>query len=233
MASATVEDYIKAIYALQRESPTREATVVKVAASLGVTKGSVTSMVRKLREAGLAEAERYGGITLTSKGARLALDVIRRHRIIEVFLVEVLKFDWSEVHEEAERLEHAMSGKLLEKLDAFLGRPSIDPHGDPIPDARGRIADVRERPLRALGSGERGVVCRVGDEDGPFLSFAARHGLKPGARVTVLDNAPEAESMSVRVGRGGVVALSYRAADRVAMRADSLERRAGGARASV
>ncbi|MGA1018835.1 MAG: metal-dependent transcriptional regulator, partial [Phycisphaerales bacterium] len=120
MASSTVEDYVKAIYLLQQDAPTGEATVARLAATLGVTKGSVTAMVRKLRDARLANAKRYGGIALTPRGRTLAIDMIRRHRLIEVFLVETLGFDWSEVHEEAERLEHALSAKVLDRLDAFL-----------------------------------------------------------------------------------------------------------------
>jgi DtxR family Mn-dependent transcriptional regulator len=215
MASATVEDYVKAIYALERESPTGEATVARLAASLGVTKGTVTSMVAKLREAKLAKAERYGGIRLTAKGSRLALDVIRRHRLLEVFLVETLGFDWSEVHDEAERLEHAMSAKLLDRLDAFLGRPLVDPHGDPIPDAAGKVADSIGEPLSSMPAGARATVLRVSDLDAAFLAFAARHGLKPGAGVTVIDLSPEAQSISVRAAGRTAVSMSLAAAARV------------------
>lgn len=223
MPSDTVEDYVKAIYTLQRESPTGEATVVRLAATLGVTKGTVTAMVHTLRRAKLAVAPRYAGIRLTARGTRLALDVIRRHRLIEVFLVDVLKYDWSEVHDEAERLEHALSPTLLDRLDAFLGRPAIDPHGDPIPDASGRMASPREVPLRAVPPGETAVVSRVTDQDAAFLAFAARHGLRPGTRVTLLDVQPAAQSVLVRAGgRGGRgrrgVALSFAAAEKVRVR---------------
>lgn len=218
MPSATVEDYTKAIYALQRESAAGEATVVRLAATLGVTKGTVTAMVKKLRGAGLANAERYGGITLTAKGTRLAVDVIRRHRLIEVFLVEVLRFDWSEVHDEAERLEHAMSPRLLDRLDEFLGRPAIDPHGDPIPDARGKIARLPEFPLRDFAKGEKGVVSRVSDQDPAFLEFAGRHGLRPGTRVSVVEVLPEAESIRVRPSGAKPVSLSFAAAGKILLR---------------
>ncbi|MEL7473960.1 MAG: metal-dependent transcriptional regulator [Planctomycetota bacterium] len=215
MPTSTVEDYAKVIYALQQDAPTGEATVVRIAATLGVTKGSVTSMVRKLRDAGLVDAERYGGIILTPTGERLALDVIRRHRLIEVFLVEVLGFDWSEVHEEAERLEHAMSGKLLDRLDEFLGRPAIDPHGDPIPDAKGRIADRTGEPLDQLERGTRCLVASVGDQDPAFLDFAGRHGLRPGVRVSIVDVTPEAESMQIKAHRASPVSLSFAAARKI------------------
>lgn len=218
MATSTVEDYVKAIYVLQRDAPTGEATVARVAATLGVTKGSVTSMVGKLREARLADAERYGGIRLTPKGRRLALDVIRRHRLIEVFLVEVLGFDWAEVHDEAERLEHAMSAKLLDRLDAYLGRPAIDPHGDPIPDATGKIHERDATPMRALGAGAKGVVERVSDQDASFLAFAAEHGLKPGARFVVVEVSEVGESMRVQARGMGAVSLSFRAAEKILVR---------------
>jgi DtxR family Mn-dependent transcriptional regulator len=201
MPSSTVEDYVKAIYALQREADAGEATVVRVAEALGVTKGSVTAMVRKLRDARLVNAERYGGIRLTAKGRRVALDVIRRHRLIEVFLVDVLQFDWSEVHEEAERLEHAMSPKLMDRLDAFLGRPTIDPHGDPIPDAAGRVTDPGGDPITEFGPGDGGAVVRVSDQDPEFLDFAAEHGLRPGARVTVVEHGTDPDVIRVKAHR--------------------------------
>lgn len=218
MATSTVEDYVKAIYAVSRDAPTGEATVVRLAATLGVTKGSVTSMVRKLREAKLVQSERYGGIRLTARGRTLALDMIRRHRLIEVFLVETLGLDWAEVHQEAERLEHAVSARVLERLDEFLGHPAIDPHGDPIPDADGRVAALEGRPLSEFDTGAVGEVVRVGDEDPDFLGFAAGHGLTPGARVRVIDRVGAAGSITVRVGRRPGVTMSLAAAGRVLVR---------------
>jgi DtxR family Mn-dependent transcriptional regulator len=215
MISSTVEDYIKAIYTLQRESPTGDASVTKLAHLLGVTNGTVTAMGHKLKDAGFIRAEKYGGMKLTAKGCRLALDVIRRHRLIEVFLVDVLKFDWSEVHDEAERLEHAMSPKLMERLDAFLGHPSIDPHGDPIPDANGKVREVAAVALHTLAKGREAAVARINDQDPAFLAFAARHGLRPGAACVVIEQVPEAESVTIAVAGSLPVALSYRAANRV------------------
>lgn len=215
MPTSTVEDYVKAIYLLQQDSPTGEATVVRLAATLGVTKGSVTAMVRKLRDSKLADAERYGGIKLTSKGRSLAVDMIRRHRLIEVFLVETLGFDWAEVHEEAHRLEHAMSGKVLDRLDEFLGRPTIDPHGDPIPDASGKLVKPDQTPLAELAKGDWGTVARITDQDPAFLEFAASHGLRPGTRISVEDVSPEAESIRVKAARKQAVSMSFSAAKKV------------------
>lgn len=208
MPSSTVEDYVKAIYALQRDAAAGEATVVRIADALGVTKGSVTAMVRKLRDARLVNAERYGGVKLTPKGRRVALDVIRRHRLIEVFLVDVLEFDWSEVHEEAERLEHAMSPKLMDRLDAFLGRPSIDPHGDPIPDATGRVNEPGGDPVTDLVPGDGGAVVRVSDQDPEFLDFAAEHGLRPGARITVVEHGSNPDMIRVKAHRKRAVDIT-------------------------
>lgn len=221
MPSATVEDYVKVIYTLQREAPAGEATVARIAALVGVTKGTVTAMVRKLRAAGLAKAERYGGVRLTPKGDRIALDVLRRHRLIEAFLVDVLKFDWSEVHDEAERLEHAMSPKLLDRLDAYLGHPARDPHGDPIPDANGKIRDEHAPPLADLQPGEQGVIARITDQDSTFLDFAARHGLRPGTLIQVLDRVSQAESITVKAPREGAVTMSLTAAQKIRIVADS------------
>lgn len=219
MPTSTVEDYVKAIYLLQQDAPTGEATVVRLSATLGVTKGSVTAMVRKLREAKLARAERYGGISLTARGRKLAIDMIRRHRLIEVFLVDTLGFDWAEVHEEAERLEHALSAKVIDRLDAFLNHPAIDPHGDPIPDAQGRLAEDAQTPLSELAPGERGVIARISDQDPRFLEFASKHGLRPGTRVGVVEVVPEAESMSVKAGRKPTVSLSLGAAAKISVTA--------------
>ena len=215
MPSSTVEDYLKGIYALQRDNPNGRATVAQLAVALGVTKGSVTAMVRKLRDAGLADAERYGSIALTPKGRTLALDVVRRHRIIELFLVDVLGFDWSEVHDEAERLEHAMSAKVLDRLDEHLGRPETDPHGDPIPDAAGRIPQREGVPLSTLHAGARARISRISDSDPAFLDFAARHGLRPGARIAVTEIVPEAESIRIKAHRHDAVTMALHAAERI------------------
>ncbi|MEM6675469.1 MAG: metal-dependent transcriptional regulator [Planctomycetota bacterium] len=215
MTTSTVEDYVKAIYLVSQDAPTGEATVARIAATLGVTKGSVTAMVRKLRDSGLADAERYGGVRLTGTGEKLALDMIRRHRLIEVFLVEVLGFDWSEVHEEAERLEHAVSAKVLDRLDDYLGRPAIDPHGDPIPDADLRIVEDDCTPLSELSKGDRGTVARVVDQEPAFLAFAATHGLRPGTKLGVVDVVPEAQSVTVRASRKEPVSLSFQVAQKI------------------
>ncbi|MEM8883030.1 MAG: metal-dependent transcriptional regulator [Planctomycetota bacterium] len=212
MPSPTVEDYVRAVYALGLESTDGAASVTRLAATLGVTRGSVSAMVRKLKEAKLAKAEPYGGVRLTAKGRRLALDVVRRHRLIEVFLVEKLGLDWSEVHEEAHRLEHSISAKVLDRLDAYLGHPTSDPHGAPIPDANGKLQQATLTPLAELSKNDRAVVARVSDQSPEFLEFAAAHGLRPGTpiRVTAVDG--PARTLTVRAKGRSPVSLSLDAA---------------------
>lgn len=197
MVSETVENYLKAIYTLSRESPTGEAGMTNVAAIVGVTTGTATAMAKKLASAKLARYQRFGGVSLTAKGTRAAVDIIRRHRLIETFLVETLKLDWSVVHAEADRLEHAISPRVLEALDDFLGRPDADPHGDPIPDCNGQLRNTRAEPLSNCTAGARVSIARIADQEEPFLLFAAEHGLKPGARVTVLAVDAAAQSITV------------------------------------
>lgn len=211
----TVENYLKAAHRLCADSSTGETGVVRLAAALGVTKGTAASMVRKLAEAKLVKAERYGGITLSAKGRTAALDVLRRHRLIEAFLVHTLKFDWSEVHDEAERLEHAVSRGFIDRLDAFLGHPSADPHGDPIPDAAGRVREGGTTPLSRCVAGAKVRIARVAHQSPAFLRFAAEHGLTPGRDVRVVEVSTQGESMTVKAADRPAVVLSLAAAGRL------------------
>lgn len=208
MPSSTVEDYVRAVFDLEQETPAGGASVTALAAKLGVTKGSVSAMVRRLKDSGYFNAEPYGGVRLTEKGKRLALDVVRRHRLIEVFLVEKLGFDWSEVHEDAHRLEHAMSPAVLERLDAFLGHPSTDPHGDPIPTAAGKLEENELTPLAEMAKGDRGTVARVHNQESDFLAFAAEHGLRPGTPIHVTAVHVQDDAITVKVKGRSAVRLS-------------------------
>ncbi|MCB1162197.1 MAG: metal-dependent transcriptional regulator [Candidatus Latescibacteria bacterium] len=214
MVTEAVEDYLKAIYTLSKESPTGEAGMSRVAAVVGVTTGTATAMAKKLAVAKLARYQRFGGVSLTAKGTRAAVDIIRRHRLIETFLVQTLKLDWSVVHEEAERVEHAVSPRVLEALDAFLGRPEVDPHGDPIPDADGRFRETRALPLRDLQAGASVRIVRIVDQDERFLLFAAEHGLRPGAQLMVLAADAVAQSITVQAD-GAPVTLALAAAEKI------------------
>src|SRR6058998_1350305 len=148
MHSSTVEDYLKQIYLEQQSGGQGQLVPMgKLAAAMGVVPGTATSMVKALADSGLVTYEPRGGARLTRGGEQLALHVLRRHRLVELFLVKVLGLDWSEVHAEAEELEHAVSDKVLERMDDVLGRPSVDPHGDPIPSAKGKVDESRHGSL--------------------------------------------------------------------------------------
>ena len=212
MATETVENYLKALLVLAEDSPTGEATIGRISVLLGVTKGSATTMMKRLTRSKLVIAKRYGGVRLTRKGEREALDVLRRHRIIEAFLVEILKLDWADVHEEAERLEHAVSGRLLARMDEALGHPSVDPHGDPIPAAGGRARRVKGKAISEFTAGSRVRITRVMDQDPAFLRFVERHGLKPGAHVVVGGVPDEEGNVRLKRPRRGAIELSKAAA---------------------
>lgn len=215
MATETVENYIKAVYTLCNESPTGEATMSRIAVMVGVTTGTATTMVKKIAASKLAKYERFGGVTLTPKGERAALDILRRHRLIETFLVETLKLDWSVVHAEAERLEHAISPVVLEALDKHLDRPSVDPHGDPIPDGHGRTREPRGESLSTFAVGSRIRVARITDQDPAFLSFVATHGLRPGSRGAVTAVESAARSITIQAHGHPAVTMAVDAAARI------------------
>ena len=196
MPSSTVENYLKTIYS---EQAFNEALVPmgRLAAAMSVSPGTATSMVQTLAESGLTDYEPRKGTRLTERGKRLALHVLRRHRLIELFLVEVLKFDWSDVHTEAEELEHAISDKVLERIDVLLDHPSVDPHGDPIPTSTGHLNDVSGQSLAECELGRSLVVMRVLDQDVKFLQFVERHGLTPGVELVVGNRNPIADSVTL------------------------------------
>ena len=216
MPSSTVENYLKQIYLEQQQVP--EADLVpmgRLAGAMRVVPGTATSMVKALADGGLVDYEPRGGVRLTPNGRRLALRVLRRHRLIELFLVRVVKLDWSEVHAEAEELEHAVSEKVLEKIDALLGRPSVDPHGDPIPSPAGEVQAVALESMADLPPGRPARVARVLDQDAEFLRFVERCGLTPGAAVQVTARDPAADSVTVRPEGREAVSLGPSAAGKI------------------
>lgn len=214
VTSETVENYLKAIHTLCKESPTGEAGMTNLAAVVGVTTGTATSMAKRLATAKLAKYQRFGGVSLTAKGTKAAVNIIRRHRLIETFLVKTLKLDWSVVHTEADRLEHAISPMVLEALDDFLGRPDLDPHGDPIPDSDGRVRDTQAEPLSECHAGDTIRITRIADQEESFLLFAAEHGLRPGAQVSILAVDPAAQSVTVQADDAPVT-LALAAASKI------------------
>ena len=199
MATSTVEDYLKSILNLEQgRRPGELVGMGDIATTMTVAPGTVTSMMKSLEKDGHVTYAPYAGVRLTEQGRRLALHVLRRHRLVELFLVDVLDLDWSEVHEEAERLEHAISDKLIDRIDARLGFPTTDPHGDPIPDAEGRLRAAPMVSLAECDAGGTFRVVRVSDQDEAFLRFVERHGLKPGSSVAVLHLDPLADAVTVR-----------------------------------
>ena len=172
-------------------------------------------MVKGLARSSLIEYEPRGGTRLTGRGQTLALSVLRRHRLVELFLVEVLKLDWSEVHREAETLEHAVSEKVLDRLDDLMGHPRVDPHGDPIPTGGGEIDETAFEPLAGRTAGDELVIIRVTDQDGKFLLFAEREGLVPGTRIRVDRRDDDADAFAITVGDNRSLTLGAAAATKI------------------
>lgn len=230
MPSTTIENYVKQIYLIQQEEGLSHAPMGRVSAALGITPGTATTMIKALADAGLAVYEPRVGVGLSAGGEKLALHVLRRHRLVELLLVRVLGFDWSEVHEEAEQLEHAISERMLERIDAYLKHPTHDPHGDPIPDAAGLMAAPPDQTLQDVAIGSRWEVARITDQHPAFLQFVERRRLVPGRRVAVKARDDQAESVTVADETGEPVTLSFGAARKIAVRATSSNQRRGRGR---
>ena len=215
MPSSTVENYIKQVYLAQPRDQSRRLTMGKLARIMAVVPGTATSMVKALSDSGLVDYEPRSGVRLTKGGTRLALHVLRRHRLVEQFLVEKLDLDWSEVHEEAEALEHVISNKVLEHIDQALGHPAFDPHGDPIPTASGAVADSLHERLSGCGAKSRVRIARILDQDPSFLQFIEEQGLLPGRRMIVRSNHPQADSVVLEDGDARTVTLGTSAAAKI------------------
>ena len=200
LPSSTVENYLKAIYQGQSSlaSGARLVPMGQVAAALGVTPGTATTMVKALAESGLAEYEPYSGVRLSPAGEKLAGLVLRRHRLVELFLVQVMGMSWAEVHEEAEQLEHVVSERLIERIDDMLGHPTHDPHGDPIPNPEGAILAKHLESLLTCPVGTPLRVKRIADQDPAFLRFIESNDLKPGQQIEVESRDAAADSVRLR-----------------------------------
>jgi DtxR family Mn-dependent transcriptional regulator len=214
--TAAVEDYVKAIYTL--ESRGDGATTTALAERLEVRPASVSGMLPKLTELGLVQHEPYHGVRLTDRGRRVALEVVRHHRLLELFLVESLGMTWDEVHAEAEVLEHVISEELEELIAAKLGNPAFDPHGDPIPSRELTVPADASRTLYALEPGDRSTFVRVSDSDPAMLRYLSERGIAPGAAVEMIERQPFDGPVSVRVGRrehvlGAVLARAMRVSE--------------------
>ena len=197
--TAPVEDYLKAIYAIGRGNG--PAATNEIAQRLAIAPASVSGMVRRLAEQGLLAYERYRGVKLTDAGRRAALRTLRRHRVIEAYLAKALDYPWDRVHAEAERLEHAASDELIDRMAATIGEPEFDPHGAPIPTREGAVDETVYKSLGDLEVGASGSVVRVADEDPEMLRYLAELSIVPGKRVTVKARAPYDGPITLLVGR--------------------------------
>jgi DtxR family Mn-dependent transcriptional regulator len=198
--TAPAEDYLKAIYDLERSG--NPAGTNEIAAQLAIAPASVSGMVRRLAEQGLIAHERYRGVRLTEAGRRAALRTLRRHRIIESYLAQALGYPWDRVHDEAERLEHAASDELIDRMAAAIGEPARDPHGAPIPTREGSVEEQHLTSIDELTVGARGRVSRVSDHDADRLRYLAELGVTPGTALEILERAPFDGPITVRLDDG-------------------------------
>lgn len=220
MPSLTVENYVKEIYKLCSPERGQRATTGQLANALGVSPGTVTSMLKTLSESGLATYMPYEGVQLSPSGNELALRILRRHRLLESFLAEVLALEWDEVHEDAERMEHVVSDRLIDCIGEFLGNPEFDPHGDPIPSRDLSLSSRETRSLAECQPGTAFSLAQVTDQTREFLRYLQQIGLTLGQEGELVANQPEAGTITVRVN-SRETALSYDAAQKLRVMTDA------------
>lgn len=227
LPSSTVENYLKAIYHGETQLPPGERLLPmgQLAAALTVAPGTATTMVKALAESGLVEYEPYNGVRLTPSGEKLAALVLRRHRLIELFLVRVMGLGWDEVHDDAEQLEHVVSDRLIERMDEMLGRPEVDPHGDPIPNAEGQVPRHDFATLLTCPVNEPVTVTRVTDQDAAFLRFIEQHHLMPGEAILVEARDEVSDSVRLRGRDDQRITIGTRAASKVRVSASDTSSR--------
>jgi DtxR family Mn-dependent transcriptional regulator len=217
LPSSTVENYLKAIFQgeAQLTGSQRLLPMGHLAAALGVAPGTATTMVKALAESGLVEYEPYNGVRLSPAGSRLAALVLRRHRLIELFLVQVLGMRWDEVHDDAEQLEHVVSERLIERIDELLGHPEVDPHGDPIPSREGELVSKQLDTLLTCPLNTPVTVTRVTDQDAAFLRFIEGHHLKPGQSIEVEARDDVSDSVRLKGKNDERITIGMRAASKL------------------
>lgn len=220
LPSSTVENYLKAIYSgvAALVPPQRLLPMGQLASALSVAPGTATTMVKALHGSGLVEYEPYTGVRLTPAGEKLATVVVRRHRLIEAFLVQVMGLRWDEVHDDAELLEHVVSERLIQRMDEMLGHPTVDPHGDPIPDADGVLQAPVLPDLLQCPLGVSLTVTRVLDQDGGFLRFLEQQQLKPGEAIVVEERDTAADCVALRTSGNRRLTIGTRAASKLLVR---------------
>ncbi len=214
MLSLVEENYLKAIYHLS-EGGHLQVSTNALAEAVHTKPASVSDMIQKLDRKGVISYTKYQGVKVTDEGKEAALKVIRKHRLWEVFLVKHLNFNWDQVHEVAEQLEHIRSPLLIERLDAFLGHPNVDPHGDPIPDATGAINTKPQKQLQQLSPGSEGVIRAVKDSSPEFLQHMDKLGAYLGAQIKVMDKVAFDSSMKIRIDRATTIFISKEVAQNI------------------
>jgi DtxR family Mn-dependent transcriptional regulator len=219
LPSQTVENYLKTIFLAQSKLPDDHLVPMgQLASALNVVPGTATTMVKTLSETGLVHYEPYMGVRLTAAGEKLASRVLRRHRLIELFLVKVLDMSWTDVHDEAERLEHAVSEQLIDRIDAMLGKPEVDPHGDPIPTAEGSMPAAQDLTMADAPLHVPLVVTRVIDQGAEFLRFVEQHGLVPGSAIAIERRDLVGGMVDLRSGAKARLSIGTAAAGKILVR---------------
>lgn len=217
MFTLSEENYLKAIYHLELDTNTGISTNA-IAEKLATKASSVTDMIKKLSEKKVVIYKKYKGVNLTDLGKKSAANIVRKHRLWEVFLVEKLNFSWDEVHEVAEQLEHIKSSKLIDQLDSFLGFPTHDPHGDPIPDKEGNLKTIEKNLLSTLSKDESGICVGVDDSSSEFLQFLDKKGITLGKKITILDKENFDDSLSILI-EGKKLSISNKIASNLYIKA--------------
>ena len=208
MHSYTEENYLKEIFKLS-ETKDKAIATNAIAAKLDTSAASVTDMLKKLASKKLIHYTKYQGVYLSNKGRKVAIEIIRKHRLWEVFLVEKLKFKWDEVHEMAEQLEHINSKEMVDRLDKYLGYPSIDPHGDPIPDSNGKISATKSQLLSELGLKETATILGVKEHSSSFLQHIEKLGIEIGKKVFMKEKSDYDRSICIQLNKKFNIHLSY------------------------
>lgn len=215
MPSPATEDYLKRILVSEENAGGASVSTGALATDLGLTPGTVTAMVKSMAARGLVTYRPYAGVRLTGAGRRAALKVLRRHRLLETFLVRVMGYDWSEVHAEAEQLEHAASEPLIDRMAEMMDHPAFDPHGDPIPDRDGQVPRLEGQDLLTSPLDQELVIRHVDDQSARFLRFAASTGLVPGCTLRILARDEAADTVTVELAGGGRLEMGHRAASKI------------------
>jgi DtxR family transcriptional regulator, Mn-dependent transcriptional regulator len=217
--SNTEENYLKAIYAISSSNAGAGVSTNQLSAHLKNKAGTITDMLKRLSDKKLIDYQKYKGVALSSKGEKLAIKIIRKHRLWEVFLTQKLKFKWDEVHDIAEQLEHIQSDELVERLDEFLGKPRFDPHGDPIPDAKGQLQQVKSKPLSTFSKKGRFVLVGVLQHSKEFLQYLSSLGLKIGDTILVEEINEFDQSLSVKINNKTSRFFSHKVASNILVEA--------------